>query len=243
MSSSTWTPRAVASKAHPFEGDAWRAVEAQHVVSTRALVDSLDEQALLESLLEESKPRVPKEAARLHYLLATPFRYPPSEYGSRFRAPFQPGVFYGSDEIRTACAELGFWRWRFLLDSPALELIESQPQTVFRSGISAERSIDLRSSPFSKDRKTWKHATNYSGCQRFADVARDSGIQVILYESVRDPDKGRCIALLTPRCFTENKPRELQTWSLTVTRERVVWQRQSSITPAAFEFAFTGGTA
>jgi hypothetical protein len=239
VSSSTWTPRAVASKKQPFDGDVWRAVEAQHVVSTLALVDSLEEQALLESLLEESKPSVSKEAASLHYLLATPFRYPPSGHGSRFRAPHQSGVFYGADEIRTACAELGFWRWRFLRDSPALELIDAQPQTVFRSGIAAGSSVDLRATPFNKDRKTWKHATDYTGTQEFADIARQSGVDVILYESVRDPDKGRCVALLTPSCFAETKPRELQTWSLTVNRDRVVWQRQSSITPAAFEFAFS----
>lgn len=149
-------------------------------------------------------------------------------------------MFYGADEIRTACAELGFGRWRFLLDSPTLELIESQAQTVFRSGITTNHSIDLDSTPFNRDRKTWKHATDYAGCQRFADSAQKGGIDVILFESVRDPQKkGRCIALLTPRCFTENKPRELQAWSLTVTRERVVWQRQSSITPAAFEFEFS----
>jgi hypothetical protein len=34
-------------------------VEAQHVVSTMALVDTLGEQALLEQVLDDSKPSVP----------------------------------------------------------------------------------------------------------------------------------------------------------------------------------------
>ena len=37
----------------------WRAVEAQHVASTMALVDSIDEQHVLERLLDEAKPPVP----------------------------------------------------------------------------------------------------------------------------------------------------------------------------------------
>src|SRR2546430_13202034 len=41
------------------------------------LFRSLEEQASLELVLEESKPPLPPEARRLHYLLATPFRYRP----------------------------------------------------------------------------------------------------------------------------------------------------------------------
>jgi len=51
------------------------AVEAQHIVSTMALVDTIAEQHLLEDLLERSKPLVPPECRDLHDLLAIPFRY------------------------------------------------------------------------------------------------------------------------------------------------------------------------
>jgi hypothetical protein len=239
VSFNTWTPHAVASNSQPLKCAAWRAVEAQHIVSTLALVDSLEEQEILEFLLERSKPRVPPEASHLHYLLATPFRYPPSAHGSRFRAPHQPGVFYGADETRTACAELGHWRWRFLLDSPALASIGSKPQTVFQTLIATSTSVDVRVAPFDADTATWTHPTDYSGCQAFANVVHAANVHAIQYESVRDPQQGRCIALLTPGGFAESKPLDLQTWSLTVTRTHVVWQRQSAITPAAFEFSFT----
>ena len=115
MSSSTWTPRAVASEAANCRIEPWRAVESQHIASTRRLVDSNAEQALLEDILEASKPRAPASAAGLDYLLATPFRYPPWGRGSRFRSAADPGVFYAADERRTACAELGYWRWRFVM--------------------------------------------------------------------------------------------------------------------------------
>jgi hypothetical protein len=41
---------------------AWRGVEAQHVVSTMRLVDTVEEQDLLEQMLEGSKPDLPKVA-------------------------------------------------------------------------------------------------------------------------------------------------------------------------------------
>ena len=114
-------PNLVGHEERPAAGGAWRAVEAQHIASTRRLVDSNEEQAVLEELLEESKPRMPASTVGLHYLLATPFRYPPWHRGSRFRSPAEPGVFYAAEERRTACAELGYWRWRFVTDSSGLD--------------------------------------------------------------------------------------------------------------------------
>src|SRR6185437_12416302 len=109
MSSSTWTPPAVASESKACELTLWRAVEAQHVVATRALVDSIAEQEILESVLEASKPPLPSPCTGLDYLLYTPFRYPPSWRGSRFRNYDDAGVWYGAEAVRTSCAELGYW--------------------------------------------------------------------------------------------------------------------------------------
>ena len=95
-------------------------VEAQHFVSTLKVVDSLAEQALLETLLEDTKPAIPPECRHLHYLLATPFRYGslyPS--GSRFRrAGHTLGVYYASEAPQTAAAEIAFYRLLFFSESP-----------------------------------------------------------------------------------------------------------------------------
>src|SRR2546430_15000299 len=80
------------------------------------LADSLEEQAALELLLEASKPPLPPAVRRLHYLLATPFRYRP-HLGSRFRAAFDAGVWYGAEALRTALAEKSYWRPSFLVGS------------------------------------------------------------------------------------------------------------------------------
>ena len=235
MSSRTWTPRAVASDATAQRFAAWRAVEGQHVVATMALVDTLAEQHALERILDEGKPPVPAGAARLHYLLFTPFRYPPPPGGSRFRGPTDAGVFYGADEVRTACAELGYWRWRHLLDSPALTAMPIRPQTVFRTAL-AGRMVDLRTAPFVRDRAAWTSPTDYSACQRFGVVAREAEVEAIRYESVRDPMHGGNVAVLAWSAFARPAPSEAQTWALSVTRERVVWQRTDTVRREEHEF-------
>ena len=48
----------------PLQGRLVRLVESQEQVATLQLVDTLEEQALLEELLESSKPPVPADAAR-----------------------------------------------------------------------------------------------------------------------------------------------------------------------------------
>lgn len=239
MSSSTWTPPAVGSEARAFAGDVWRAVEAQHVASTMALVDTAEEQAVLESLIDEGKPGLPPAVGHLDYLLATPFRYRPPPGGSRFRGENDPGVYYAADAVRTACAELGYWRWRHLLDSPALASMPTKPQTVFRVRIAA-RAIDLREAPFASDRPRWTHPSDYAACQALARIARAARVQAIRYESVRDPARGGCCAVLDPAAFASRRPASAQTWWLTVTRERVVWRRSAGTAGEVFEFVAGG---
>ena len=235
MSSTTWTTREVASNASAERHALWRAVEAQHVAATMALVDSIEEQHVLERLLDSAKPPIPSGSAHLHWLLFTPFRYPPPPGGSRFRGPNDPGVFYGADEIRTACAELGYWRWRHLRDSPELTSMPTLPQTVFQVRIET-KTIDLRVKAFARDRQHWTNASDYSHCQRFGRVARDAGIGAIRYESVRDPKHAGCCAALSPDAFVPPVPLEQQTWMLSVTRERVVWQRTHVLHRDEYEF-------
>jgi hypothetical protein len=222
VSSNIWTPPAVESEASRATRRLWRAVEAQHIASTLRLVENLEEQFVLERILDQSKPALPKDGAGLHYLLATPFRYA-SPFGSRFRAPSDPGVWYGAEKERTACAELGFWRWRFLMDSKGLNSIGPSPQTVFRAGIDG-RLVDLTEAPFKRARSEWTDPNSYVATQRIARVARQASVDAIRYESVRDPEHGGAVAVLRPSCFKPRKPLEQRIWLLTVRPEAAIWQ-------------------
>lgn len=227
-------PIVAVSDIHPADLEVWRAVEAQHNVSTMVLVKTLDEQALLEEILESSKPPLAEESGRLHWLLFTPFRYPPLPSGSRFRSPADPGVFYGADMQRTACAELGYWRWRFLMESE-LDMIDPLQQTLFKTPIKGA-CIDLRLPPYLEQRRQWTHPGDYSHCQALAREARDKGVAIIRYESVRDPGQGACAAVLSHTAFASHAPVQTETWNLIVTRKHVMWQQDSIFESASFEF-------
>ncbi len=227
MSFNIWTPRAVSSEAKPWQGDAWRMVEAQHIASTMKIVDSRDEQDVLEALLESSKPAQPD--VPLDYLLATPFRYAPWGNGSRFRASTDPGVFYAAESVRTAGAELGYWRWKFLKDAIDLERLEPVAHTAFRACIGTA-AIDLRQPPFDNDANVWRNPLDYFATQAFARVAREAGVGAIIYESVRDPGLGWCLALLGVEGFARRKPYPAtQTWWLAVYPDQVIWRREHEV--------------
>jgi hypothetical protein len=214
-------------------------VEAQHTASTMKIVDDAVEQDLLEALLEGSKPLQPGATAMLDYLLATPFRYHPRRGGSRFRAVTDPGVFYGAQSVRTAGAELGYWRWKFLLDSVELDRIEPVAHTAFQTSI-ATTAADLRTPAFSVDAALWTHPTDYSATQSFAQTARQAQLGAIVYQSVRDPQQGWCVALLSPKAFARRKPiASTQTWWLAVQQDGVVWRREQE----SFIFSAAAGTA
>jgi hypothetical protein len=215
----TSTPGVLSSERRRLAGFCWRIVEAQHRISTLKLVDTLAEQARLEELLEASKPPLPPDCVRLHYLLSTPFRYgAPYPYGSRFRrAGLTPGVFYASKAASTAVAETAFHRLLFFADSPGTPWPDNAGEfTAFSARYRTAAGLDLTVAPFDQDRATWTHPTDYAPCQAFADQARTIGVEVLRYPSARDPGpvRGMNVALLACRAFASREPVERQTWRL-----------------------------
>ena len=209
-------------------------VEAQHTASTMRVADSLEEQVLLETVLEESKPPLPAGVRRLHYLLATPYRYRP-HVGSRFRAALEPGVWYGAELLRTALAEKSYWRLRFLLDSPATPDLKPVPHTAFQAAVRSRAALDLTRAPFARERAAWTERSNYQGTQALAAAAREADIELIRYESVRDPEHAACVAVLAPRAFGRGTPHALETWFIAAARRGVRCALQGSDVPQ-FEF-------
>ena len=215
-------PETVRAAARHASGKPWRVVEAQHRVPTMRVVDTLDEQRVLEDLLEASKPPVPDEARRLHYLLSTPFRYPaPPPVGSRFRGIGDPGVWYGADVVETALAEVAYWRLRFLGDSPATPDLLPVPHTAFRASVRGH-AIALSRPPFDRLHRQWEDPKSYVATQALARVAREANVALIRYRSVRDPAHRDAVAVLTPNAFAKSEPIERCTWLIKVARTQVL---------------------
>ncbi len=241
MPASTWTHIALESEAHAWAGSGWRAVEAQHKAATMELVHgSLDDQTTLENILEEYKPKLPDETHGLHWLLATPFRYRSMQNGSRFRRHTDPGVFYGAEDIKTACGECGYWRLQMWLDSEGLSKHSTTLQiTIFEFHATTNKAIDLSVSPFSSHRPLWMDPKDYTHTQALADKAREAEIGVIRYESVRNPG-GHNLALLHPNTFKaadEPYRNNNLTWKLLIEPPHLlVWQRDLSDESYSFHF-------
>ena len=218
MSQPIWTPAALRSEAQPLTRSGWRLVEAQHRVSTLKLVDSLAEQALLEEILEETKPPLPEPCRGLDYLLATPFRYRPYPQGSRFRrAGLTPGVWYGAERVATAVAEMVFYRYLFQAESPATPFPDDAAEyTAFSARIATPAALDLTAGVLARDAALWTHLTEYDPCQALAEAAREAGAEVIRYASVRDPRRGANLAVLGCAAFGARAPATRQTWRIRI---------------------------
>ncbi|MFN4266402.1 MAG: RES family NAD+ phosphorylase [Aquabacterium sp.] len=199
---------------------AWRGVEAQHVVSTMRLVDNLAEQDVLEQILEGSKPAAPDHPPGQHYLLYTPFRYRPAQ-ASRFRAAGTLGLWYGAKTVETACAEVAYWRWRFVMDSAGLinhELVTEH--TFFQAEVDG-LAIALTKKPWVESRDLWTAPNDYSYPQKLAAAASEAGIDWIKYESVRDPG-GVCAVVLVPKALSMGAAAPRQTWHCKASRSYVM---------------------
>jgi|SRR5665213_3291476 len=217
MSSSIWTPEELSSSARRLAARAWRAVEAQHQVSTAKLTDDMTEQRRLEEIIENSKPTIPVECRHLNFLLSTPFRYgAPYPIGSRFRrAGLTSGVFYASALARNAMTELAFSRLLFFADSPLTPWPKNPGEyTAFAVLFATERAIDLTIPPMDSRRAVWRHPTDYAPCQSLAEAARAEEIEVIKYESARTTSYAANYALLTCRTFTKSEEVGRQTWRI-----------------------------
>ncbi len=200
----------------------WRAVEAQHLNATMRLVDTLDEQFLLEQMLEANKPPLPPTAVGHHYLLSTPFRYA-SPYPSRFRAAHEPGVWYGAFDRQTACTEVGYWRWRFFMDSASLNTGELQTEhSLFQAKV-AGQCIDLNSTPWHLLAHQWQDRNSYTQCQTLATDCRQHPIDWIAYTSSRQP-QGRCAAVLAPQALKMHKTLNIETWRCRITQGSVIFR-------------------
>jgi hypothetical protein len=195
-------------------------VEAQHQVSTRKLVDSADEQILLEELIDRVKPP-DTTRGRLHYLLSTPFRYPPLPHGSRFGARHERGIWYGSESKRTMFAEVAYYRVLFLEGTRADLGIVTTQLTAFSVRARSAHGIDLVAPPFDAHRRAIASPTRYTATQALGAAMRAAGVELVRYPSARDAAGGVNVAAFSPIVFGAARPRGLETWHCTASRDRV----------------------
>lgn len=238
MSSAIWTRCAGSSSVRPLAASPWRVVEAQHLISTRSLVNSAEEQAILEGLIETGKPPLPDEPAFAgkHFLLTTSFRYPPLQHGSRFATRHERGLWYGSKTRRTAFAEAAYYRLYFLEGTDADLGTLTVELSAFRVSVRTRRGVDLTQPPFDTGRGSISSPTRYDASQALGGAMREAGVEAFRYASARDPDDGVNVALFTPQAFRASRPDALETWIASADRRGVEFQRKDFFDRASLRF-------
>ncbi len=214
----------------PIEGALVRVVESQEQVATNALVDNLDEQALLEEMLERSKPPPHQDGNGLHYLLTTPFRYPPLRHGSRFGGRHEPSLFYAAKKLSVALVETAYYRlifWAGMIEPPPAEKLTTE-HTVFGVSYTTQMGIQLQEPPFARFESELTRPDDYAATQQLGTQMRDSDVEAFEYRSARDPEQGLNVALYTPNAFASEKPDWQQAWICETRAEMVSFYNKES---------------
>lgn len=211
----------------PIHGTLHRLVESQEQIATRNYVDTLEEQGILEDLLEKTKPPYPQGSQALHYLLRTPFRYPPLPWGSRFGQRHEPSLFYGATRVETTLAEAAYYRfvfWHSIDAPPPNPKLQSQ-HTMFGASYKTQQGVRLQHPPFKQHAGALTHPTRYEESQQLGADMRLAGVEVFEYMSARDPEGGTCIALFTPQAFGNTQPLYKEAWFCEVTATHTAFKR------------------
>ena len=218
-----WSACKDAVTPEPLAGQVIRVVESLEQIAVHTLVDDLQEQALLEQMLEASKPQLPPETTGLHELLSTPFRYPPLRYGSRFGSYLEPSLFYGSAGLTTALAETSYYRfifWSGMQEPPPGGCLTTE-LTIFSAAYDVTHGLRLHAPPFSRFEVKLGDPQHYKDTQQLGQAMREEGIQGFEYVSARDRNRGVNLAFFTAKAFSRPMPCWQQSW-ICETREETV---------------------
>ncbi len=204
------------------QGDDWvttiktpvfRIVESQEQVATMSLVDNSSEQSILEDLLEARKPQLTASSRGYHYLIKTPFRYPPLRYGSRFGKTAEPGLFYASLQLKTALSECAYYRLVFLEGMQFLpEKHIVTEHTTFKVNIDTDKGLALEKMPFAQFTNHISDPVNYIISQQLGTDMRASEIVAFTYNSARDQENGINTGIFKIHTIKSKKPYGYQEW-------------------------------
>lgn len=203
---SLWEECGGVTHIHSLAVTPWRVVETQEKSYTRKLVSSSEELDILEDLIEKNKPKIDKSIqGYYHYLLFSPFRYPPLKHGSRFGRIFEPSLWYGALKVETALREVAYYRLLFLHDTEA-NLKLNIPLSAYSVKAASKKSIDLTQKPFADFYKKISSPVSYEYSQPLGTAMRKDSVELFLYYSARTTLLEKNVGIFYPRVFTDKKP-------------------------------------
>jgi hypothetical protein len=186
-----------------------RMVESQEYAATTSLVDDLEEQAISEQILDDFKPNYADDTKDLHYLISTPFRYPPLKYGSRFGTITEPSYFYASESIQTCLAEAAFYRF-YLIDgteTPFPKMIQSE-HSLFFVQVFSHHTLDFTQVSDAEIQKQLTDPASYLLTQQVGQNARNSGADLLRYFSALCQKQSVNVAIDNHTVIQSEKPED-----------------------------------
>jgi len=210
----------------PSSGQVWRIVENQEEAATRRITRSADEQSRLEELLDQNKPAYLPGTEQLHWLLKTPFRYPPLRHGSRFGTAFSPGILYGSRELSTAMTESAVYLWLFRAAPAKLGPLERicDGRTAIQFSISHDKVSDLTTAAARPHRHKICAPDDYTFSQALGNRLRHNDTAAIWFHSARAKVGINC-AVMDPQAIPDGTEPTAQHWQLQLDSTSCWWGR------------------
>ncbi len=203
-------------------GRAHRLVESQELTATLALADTLAEQDVLEAIIDAAKPPAPADCRNKHYLLSTPFRYPPLRHGSRFGRRTERGILYAARQMLTCMAEVAYYRfcwWHDMLIPPPKPI--DSCHTLFEFSYRTDSGIDLSSYQHAEIGALLADPAHYRATQNLGSRLREQRAELLVYPSARCLQNGRNIAIFSPLAVFSSVPEMPQTVLCHTRGERV----------------------
>ncbi len=204
----------------PLEGELYRYAEDQERSVTRPLVGSLEEHDVLEEILEGAKPSYPANTEEYHYLLKTPFRYPPLPYGSRFGRKHERGILYASETYAALQMEMAFYRFSFYHDMEQPPAHIKTQHVFFAFDYHAFAGLNLADLDDDYTQHRLRHPSDYSLTQAIGSWAREQDIQALRYWSARTATPESNVAILEPLAIT-GPPRPMCNFTVYASEELV----------------------
>jgi hypothetical protein len=202
-----------------YKQHVYRLVETQEYAATLSIVDNLDEQSQLEALLDDIKPTYQENTENRHYLIKTPFRYPPLKHGSRFGNRALPSFFYASEDIATCLAESAYYRFVFFSDLfiPFEQAVTTE-HSMFHVFVSSTNAVDLSKISDAEIQAVLTNKHDYSFTQQLGKTfteqhnlsiirfhsARANGFNVAIAD-INDIKSKQPLGLTQWICFTDGK--------------------------------------
>lgn len=227
-----------------ISGYGFRLVESQETIATMEIVSNLEKQSILEEMLDsDSKPSYRAGTEHLHYLLSTPFRYPPLKHGSRFGGRFEPSLFYGGTSELVALCEAAFYRFYFYNDmeyAPKHEFIQSQ-HTLFKFQYKSNTGVKLQDDPFNRYEDILRDPINYKPTQKLGTKMRKANVKAFEYRSSRDQSRNINIALFDASSLISRKPMDEKSCLCQLSKSELVFSIERKITKFSMsEFLVNG---